>query len=102
MHRHLCDMVAGGAPTDLAATIAAKILAKVRPAGAVQAERQVMARELLVEVRRLDRSPASNEKCCKRAIAMSRSPITDIHGIGLILAVKILGYVGDIGRFPTQ
>ncbi|MFI6475458.1 transposase [Streptomyces sp. NPDC050516] len=36
------------------------------------------------------------------ALAASRSTLTSLPGLGTVLAVKILGRIGDVSRFPTQ
>ena len=101
LHRHLRDLIAGGAPTHLSANTAAGLLAKVRPSDAVTAERKQMAKELLADVRRLDRALADNRRRCAAAVAACGTTLTDIAGISDVLAAKILGHIGDIARFPS-
>ena len=101
LHRHLRDLIAGGAPTQLNAKEAAALLAEVRPADGVEAERKQMARDLLVDVRRLDRALAQNRRRCAAAVAASGTTLTQLAGISDVLAAKILGHIGDIGRFPS-
>ena len=101
LHRHLRDLIAGGAPTQLNAKEAAGLLAKVRPRDGVEAERKQMARDLLVDVRRLDRALAQNRRRCAAAVAASGTSLCDLAGISDVLAAKILGHIGDIGRFPS-
>ena len=66
LHRHLRDLIAGGAPTQLSAKTAAGLLAKVRPRDGVEAERKQMARDLLADVRRLDGALANNRRRWRR------------------------------------
>ena len=101
LHRHLRDLIAGGAPTQLNAKEAAGLLAKVRPRDGVESERKQMARDLLVDVRRLDRALAANRRRCAAAVAASGTSLCDLAGISDVLAAKILGHIGDIGRFPS-
>ena len=101
LHRHLRDLIAGGAPTQLNAKEAASLLAKVRPRDGVEAERKQMARDLLVDVRRLDRALAQNRRRCAAAVTASGTSLCDLAGISDVLAAKILGHIGDIGRFPS-
>ena len=101
LHRHLRDLIAGGAPTQLNAKEAAGLLAKVRPRDGVESERKQMARDLLVDVRRLDRAIAQNRRRCAAAVAASGTSLCDLAGISDVLAAKILGHIGDIGRFPS-
>ena len=101
LHRHLRDLIAGGAPTQLSAKTAAGLLAKVRPGDGVEAERKQMARDLLVDVRRLDGALAENRRRCVAAVAASGTSLCDLAGISDVLAAKISGHIGDIGRFPS-
>ena len=71
LHRHLRDLIAGGAPTQLSAKTAAGLLAKVRPRDGVEAERKQIARDLLADVRRLDGALAENRRRCVAAVAAS-------------------------------
>ncbi|MGH7746396.1 MAG: IS110 family transposase [Candidatus Dormibacteria bacterium] len=101
LHRILRDLLAGGAPTELSADDAAKILASLRPVTAVEAERKALARDLVVDVRRIDRSLIANRKRCAEAVAASGTSLPAIVGISDVLAAKILGHTGDITRFAT-
>ena len=77
--------------------------AKVRPRDGVEAERKQMARDLLVDVRRLDRALAQNRRRCAAArVAASGTNLCDLAGISDVLAAKILGHIGDIGRLPQR
>ncbi|MGH2866520.1 MAG: IS110 family transposase [Solirubrobacteraceae bacterium] len=101
LHRLLRDLCPGGAPTDLAAGDAATLLRAIRPVTVVAIERKSMARELIADVRRLDRDLAANRKRCAEAVAASGSTLPRIPGISEVLAAKILGHTGDITRFAT-
>ena len=101
LHRHLRDLIAGGAPTQLSTKTAAALLAEVRPVDGVEAERKQIARDLLVDVRRLDRALAQNRRRCAAAVAASDTTLTQLAGISDVLAAKILGHIGDTGRFPS-
>lgn len=101
LHRHLRDLIPGGAPLHLSATKAAALLAKIRPADAVESERKQMARDLIADIRRIDKALADNRRRCTTAIAATGTSLTDIAGISDVLAAKIIGHIGDIGRFPS-
>ena len=36
------------------------------------------------------------------AVARSETTVTDVYGIGAVMAAYVLGYTGDIQRFPTK
>jgi transposase len=101
LHRLIRDLRPGGAPTDLAAEHATKLLATIHPATAVEVERKRMAQELLTDIRRLDRSLVASRKRCAEAVGASGSTLSRIVGISDVLAAKILGHTGDVTRFAT-
>jgi transposase len=101
LHRVLRDLRPGGAARQLSADRAARLLTSIRPASAVDLERKAIARQLIADVRRLDRALLENRRRCEQAVASSGSTLTEIFGISDVLAAKILGHTGDITRFAS-
>ncbi|MFG1928952.1 IS110 family transposase [Cryptosporangium sp. NPDC048952] len=101
LHVLLRDLIPGGAATDLTAPKAAEMLRQVRPLTATDHCRRDLARELLADLRHLDRSLKSNETQTRRVLTETHSTITELRGVGPVIAGKILGHVGDVTRFPT-
>jgi transposase len=101
LHRLLRDLHPGGAPTELSTLAAARLLGQIRPQTAVDLERKEMARTLIADLRRIDRALAQNRTRCASAVAASGSTLTAIFGISEVLATKILGHAGDVGRFSS-
>jgi transposase len=102
LHVLLRDLIPGGAKLDLTANKAAALLRSVRPLTATDACRRELATALVADLRRLDRQLVANQAKTRESLAATHSTITDIHGVGDILAGKILGHVGDANRFPTS
>jgi transposase len=102
LHALLRDLRPGGAPTDLTAAKAAALLRGLRPRTATDACRRQLARDLLGDLRRVDARLADNKAQLRDALAATASSLTQIHGLGVVVAAKLLGHVGDIGRFPSQ
>jgi transposase len=101
LHRLLRDLRPGGAPIELSAATAARMLATIRPQSAPELERKAMARQLVADLRRLDRALADNRRRCTAAVAACGTSLTSVFGISGVLAAKILGHTGDIARFGT-
>jgi transposase len=101
LHAVLCHLVAGGLPRRLSAARAAAELRRIRPADAVGIERRRLAVELLSEVRDADRDLAALKARIVSAVAVSSTTVTDVFGIGPVLAAYLIGYSGDVRRFPT-
>ena len=102
LHRHLRDLVAGGAPTSLTAEEASKVLSRVRPSSAVETERKHVARQLIIQVRRLDKDLADNRQRTRVVVEASGTSLLETFGISHVLAAKILGHTGPISRFPSS
>jgi transposase len=102
LHRLLRELRPGGAPPRLSADRAQTLLRRLRPAGAADRERLRMARELAREVRALDRKLDENRRRLETALRAHGSGLTRIPGVGAILAAKILGRSGAMGRFASR
>ena len=53
-------------------------------------------------MRRLDRKIADLSGCIEAEVEASGTTLTEIFGIGPILAAKIIGTVGSVARFPSR
>jgi transposase len=102
LHALLRDLIAGGAKRNLTAPQAAALLRTVRPMTPADEHRKSLARDLLADLRRLDQALATNAQQIQVAVAASRTSLTEIHGVGSVLAAKILGHTSGIRRFPTR
>jgi transposase len=101
LHALLRDLVPGGAEVRMSADKAAALLRAIRPATATDACRRDIARQLLAALRRLDAQLKTNETELGQALTAAGSTLTEMPGVGPIMAAKILGHVGDIDRFPN-
>jgi transposase len=57
---------------------------------------------VLRDVRTLDRKIAGLNGRIEAEVEASGTTLTEIFGIGPILAARIIGTVGDVARFPTK
>jgi transposase len=64
--------------------------------------RRRLASEVLRDVRTLDRKIAELNMRVEAEVDASRTSLTEIFGVGPILAATILGTVGDVARFPSK
>ncbi len=91
----------GGAPTDLTAMIASRLLATVRPAGAVETARKQLARDLIGEIRDADQRLKAVTVRIAAAVAEQGSRLTQVDGIGPVVAGRLLGRTRQASRFAT-
>jgi transposase len=101
LHTLLCQLVAGGLPRNLSATRAAAELRRIRPDDATGVERRRLAVELLSEVRRADRDLVELKTRITASVTHAATTVTDVVGVGPIMAAYLIGYSGDIRRFPS-
>jgi transposase len=101
LHGLLTQLVPAGAPTRLSADTAAQLLRTVRPRTPLLQTLRALASDLITEIRRLDRRITATATEITTAVQASGTTLTDLHGIGDLLAGKILARVGDISRFRS-
>jgi len=101
LHTALALMVEGGLPNRLSADRAARALRSIRPTDGVGVERKRIALEFLNEIRRHDRAIAQLHTRIVAAVGAADTTVTDVHGVGPIVACYLIGYTGDITRFPS-
>jgi transposase len=102
LHRLLCTLIAGGHRRRMSADQAERLLATICPVSAVDATRKAMAVELLDDVRRLDAEIVRSRRRVVAAVEATRTSLTELYGVGPVVAAIILGHVGDVRRFPTR
>ena len=102
LHGLLRDLVAGGVPGTLSTQRAARILRGIRPQGSSARVRRRLASEVLRDIRTLERKIADLNERIEAEVEAYTTSLTDIFGIGPILAAKIIGTVGSVARFPTK
>jgi transposase len=103
LHGLLRDLVPGGVAGKLSADRASRILRGIRARGGASARlRRRLASEILRDVRMLDRKIADLNGRIQAEVDASRTSLTEIFGVGPILAATILGTVGDVARFPSK
>src|SRR5215203_443750 len=103
LHGLLRDLVPGGVSGKLSADRAARILRSIRPKeGAPARLRRRLASEVLRDVRTLNRKIADLNERIEAEVQASGTTLTQIFGVGPILAATIIGAVGDVGSFPSK
>jgi transposase len=102
LHALLRDLLPGGVAGKLSAERAARFLRRIRPKGTSARLRRRLASEVLRDVRALDRKIADLNRRIEAEVEASGTTLTQIFGVGPILAARIIGTVGDVTRFPTK
>ena len=102
LHAVLCDLVPGGHQKEISAAHAARILAQVSPSGAVALARAELAAEFLADLRHLDGQLRDTRKKLAAAVRASGTTLTQVFGVGPVIAGTVIGDVGDVARFPGR
>jgi len=101
LHSVLVQLRPGGIPARVSPNRASQLLRNMRTLDYVSEQRRAYARRHLADIRRLDRDIKANKTMIKRAVTVSGTSVTDVYGVGPIVAAFLIGYTGDIGRFAT-
>jgi transposase len=101
LHTLLTQLIPGGAPAGLTAATAAALLRGVRPKTPLQQTLRRLATDLVTEIRRLDRRITTADQDIAAAVRAAGCTLSELYGIGTLLAGKILARVGTITRFRS-
>lgn len=102
LHAVLAILIPGGMGKEMVPRQASALLRRVRPATMVETERKHLAHQLLQEVRRLEKELKASKARLSVAVEASGTSLTDIYGVGPVVAGLLIGYTGDVSRFPTR
>jgi transposase len=102
LHALLVELQPGGISREIKASDVHRFLERVTPATPVEQVRFDLASELLVEIERLDGQLKISHKRIRDAVAVANTSVTDIFGVGPVIAAAIIGYSGDVGRFANR
>jgi transposase len=101
LHALARELVAGGIRKEVLVSREESLLAGIEPAGMAQRQRLELAHEQLDEIRTLDAKLKRSKQRIVTAVGASGTSVTDVYGVGPIVAAIVIGYTGDIRRFPT-
>lgn len=101
LHVLLRELRPGGAKRDLSTGQAAQLLRAVRPATAADQTRRGLARDLIADLRRLDRAIRANEAALRAEVLASGTTLTQVLGVGDVLAPRCWAMSGRCPDFPA-
>jgi transposase len=102
LHAVLCELVPGGFAREISAAQAIQVLDDITAHGPVAGARLELARDLVEDLQRIDERRREIKRRLTRTVSASKTTVTEIHGVGPIVAATVPGYVRDIHRFPTR
>jgi transposase len=102
LHAVLCELVPGGVAKRITAGQATQILAALTPQNAVQAARRELAADFLEDLRSIDARMRDTKTKLTAAVQAAGTTVTDIFGVGPVIAATIIAGVRDVSRFPSR
>jgi transposase len=102
VHQLLTELIPGGAKKFLTRGQASYLLRTApAPVGIVAQTRHDLARELIDVLTVIDAKIRAANKQLRQLVTANGSSLGDLNGIGPSGAARLIGDIGDIGRFPT-
>jgi transposase len=102
LHNVLMELVPGGIAKELNASDAVAVLERIEPTTPIELAKRDMALEILADVQRLDAQLKQSHRRIRTAVAASQTTVTELFGVGPVLACYLVGFTGDITRFATR
>lgn len=102
LHAVIRELVEGGTGLKLKAGKAKLLLEQFEPTSPDQVVRHQVACEHLDDLARVDTQIADLHARIRVAVAAANTSVTEIHGVGAIIAAMTIGYTGDVSRFRDR
>jgi transposase len=102
LHAVLADLVPGGFSREITAGQAAGMLKRIRPSGPAARARRELAADFIADLRRLDAQIRQTRNKLAAAVQASGTTLTEIFGVGPVIAAAVLGTAGDPSRFGDR
>ncbi len=102
LHALIAGLEAGGIAKELNASDADGLLRSFEGSSPAEHTRHQLALELLADIRHLDHQLSESHKRIKLAVQASGTSVTEVFGIGAVIACSLIGYTGDVSRFTSR
>lgn len=102
LHAVLCELIPGGGPKAITVAHAAHLLDSMTPSGAVEAARCELAAAFLEDLRGIDARMLETRKKLTAAVRAAGTNVTEVFGVGPVIAATVIGDVRDVSRFPGR
>jgi len=102
LHALLIELVPGGISKEITVNAAQELLDRIDPADPVAQIRHDLASEHLDDLRHLDTQMRASKRRLEQAVAASATTVTEIFGVGPVVAAMVIGHTRDIERFADR
>ena len=101
LHALVAELVPGGIDKEVVVTQARSLLEGIEPQDVAAVERHRQALELVDDIDHLDVVLKDSRARITAAVTASGTTLTEIFGVGPIVAAMLIGFSGDPMRFTT-
>jgi transposase len=102
IHGLSLELAPGGIAKEIYVSDVERLLEKVRPQTRTERVRHEVAGELVCEVRRLDSQLKASHRRINEAVRASGTSLTELFGVGPVIAAQVIGLTGDVRRFASR
>ena len=102
LHRLLAELLPGTSKKDITALQAKALLSSVRPRDLVGKTRRRIAADELADLVTIEKKIKTLTKELTEMVQASGSTLTELPGVGVIVAARVLTEVGDVTRFADR
>jgi transposase len=102
LHALLIELVPGGISKEITVNAAQALLDRIAPTNPVARIRHDLACEHLEDLRHLDAQMRASKRRLEAAVRASNTTVTDIFGVGPVVAAMVIGHARNIDRFADR
>jgi transposase len=102
LHALLIELVPGGISKEITVNAAQEFLDRIAPIDPVAQIRHDLACEHLDDLRHLDAQMRTSKRRLEAAVRASGTTVTDIFGVGPVVAAMVIGHARSIDRFADR
>jgi transposase len=102
LHALLIELVPGGISKEITVNAAQALLDGVAPGDPVAQIRHELASEHLDDLRHLDTQMRASRRRLEAAVRAAGTTVTDIFGVGPVVAAMVIGHARNIDRFANR
>jgi transposase len=102
LHALLLELVPGGISKEITVNAVQALLDRIAPADPVAQIRHDLASEHLDDLRHLDIQMRASKRRLEAAVRASDTTVTDIFGVGPVVAAMVIGHARNIDRFADR
>jgi transposase len=102
LHALLIELVPGGISKEITVNAAQDLLDRIEPTDPVAQIRHDLASEHLGDLRHVDTQMRASRRRLEAAVRASDTTVTDIFGVGPVVAAMVIGHARNIDRFADR